>query len=710
LREGRESLLEASVAVKVEGTVGKYNLEIECGEVARQANGAAIVRYGDTVVLTAAVCSEPREDIDFFPLLVEYREMTYAAGKFPGGFYKREGKPSLKETLTMRLIDRPLRPLFPEGYKDEVQIVSIVLSADKENDPDVLAIIGASTALTVSDIPFNGPIGAVRVGRLNGKYVLQPSIQELDESDIDLVVAGTDEGVVMVEGGAREVPEADIVGAIEFAHAAIKEIVALQRDLREQCGKPKKSFEVNERVKQLAEELKPKIRDELLRICEIRGKKEREKAVDELRERVMEELCTDAPDAPTRSEVASAFDAVDREIVREIILSGKRVDGRSHTEVRPINCKVGVLPRTHGSSIFTRGETQALVVATLGTAEDEQKVDGLIEEYSKKFMLHYNFPPFCVGEVKPIRGPSRRDLGHGALAERCIEPVLPSEEEFPYTIRVVSDILESNGSSSMATVCGASLCLMDAGVPIKAPVAGIAMGLVKEGDKVCILTDILGVEDKYGDMDFKVAATEKGITGLQMDIKVSGISYEIMSRALEQAKEARKIVLGKMLATIDRPRAEISKHAPRLTVIKIDREKIGALIGPGGKTVKKIQDDTGTEIEIQEDGTVFISAPSEEATEEAKKMIQSITAEAKVGDIYTGRVVAIKDFGAFVEIFPGQDGLVHISELSDGYVRSVSDVVKVGDEIKVKVIAIDDQGRIKLSRKEALRDSSRTKS
>jgi len=694
------------VGYKVEGTVGRHNLKIETGDWARQANGAAVVTYGDTVVLTTAVCAKPREGLDFFPLTVEYREMTYAAGKFPGGFFKREGRPSAKEILTMRLVDRPIRPLFPKEYQDEVQIVSIVLSADKENDPDILAMIGASAALSLSEMPFLGPTGSVRVGRWDGQYVILPTIAELEEkSDLDLVVSGTEDAVTMVEAGAKEVPEEDILGAIEFGHKAIKEIVRMIRDLAEQCGKPKIEVVQDDKPQKLFEIMQQQDNDLVRSLCEITGKKEREIAADEIRRKLVEKYSSEGEDGFTEAQAAAAFEMLDKAIVRELTLEGRRVDGRAPNEIRPVTCEVGVLPRTHGSAIFTRGETQALVVATLGTAEDEQRVDGLLDEYSKKFMLHYNFPPFSVGEVKPIRGPSRRDIGHGALAERCLESVLPSEEEFPYTIRIVSDILESNGSSSMATVCGASLCLMDAGVPIKAPVVGIAMGLIKEGDRYCILSDICGAEDHLGDMDFKIAATEKGITGLQMDIKTTGISAELMRNALEQAREAREVILQKMMATIDHPRPEVSKHAPRLSSIRIDPDKIGLIIGSGGKTVKKIEEDSGARIEIEDDGNILISGPDTDAVEKAKRSILGMTAEAKVGDVYAGRVVAIKDFGAFVEILPGQDGLLHISEISDGFVKNVGDILKVGDEVKVKVISIDDQGRVRLSKRALTKDS-----
>ncbi len=691
---------------KVEKLIGKRVLSIEVGRIARQADGAALVQYGDTVVLATAVsATEQKEDADFFPLTVEYREKTYAAGKFPGGFFKREGRPTLKEILTMRLIDRPIRPLFPETYMKEVQIMSMVLSADKENDPDILAMIAASVALSVSSIPFIGPTGSVRVGYINGEFVINPTHAELATSAMDLVVSGTEDAITMVEASSKEVPEERMVDAIMFGHAFIKEIVQLQKELLEKCGKAKQSIPPLKINEELLEDIKKKYYNKILERNQTPGKHERSQALGELLKEIISEYCTDEESAPSRREIKLVFERIETTVVRDqIIKEGKRPDGRGFVDIRPITCEVGMLPRTHGSALFTRGETQALVVVTLGTTMDEQKVDTLEDEYSKKFMLDYNFPPFCVGEVKPLRGPGRREIGHGALAERAIEAVLPPPEKFPYTIRIVSDIMESNGSSSMATVCGGTLSLMDAGVPINAPVAGIAMGLVKEGVHVCILSDILGTEDHLGDMDFKVAGTANGVTALQMDIKISGITEKIMRDALTQAKEGRLHIISELSRVIDKPRPEISIHAPRLLHIKIKPDKIGMVIGPGGKNIKKIQEETGAKIEIEDDGTVMISATLAESAKKAKTWIERMTEEIQVGKTYQGKVLSLKEYGAFVEVLPGHDGLVHISELSDGYVERVEDVVQVGQEIMIKVIGIDDQKRVKLSRKAAIKE------
>ncbi|MCF6156465.1 MAG: polyribonucleotide nucleotidyltransferase [Candidatus Brocadia sp.] len=691
---------------KVERLIGKRILSIETGKVAKQADGAALVRYGDTMVLATAVSApEENEEADFFPLTVDYREKTYAAGKFPGGFFKREGRPTLKEILTMRLIDRPIRPLFPETYLREVQVMSMVLSADKENDPDIFAMIGASAALSVSSIPFCGPTGSVRVGQIDGEFVINPTHSELAMSTIDLVVSGTEEAVTMVESSSKDVPEDRMVDAIMFGHAFIKEIVQLQKELLAKCGKEKQPIPPVKLDRVLLEEIKEKYYSQILEKNQTPGKEARKQALNEILNQIINEFCTEKEGAPAKKTIKTIFERIETIAVRDqIVQEGRRPDGRGLKDIRAISCEVGMLPRTHGSALFTRGETQAIVVTTLGTTMDEQKVDTLEEEYSKKFMLDYNFPPFCVGEVKPLRGPGRREIGHGALAERALEAVVPPPDKFPYTIRVVSDITESNGSSSMATVCGGTLSMMDAGIPITAPVAGIAMGLVKEGENVCILSDILGTEDHLGDMDFKVAGTSKGVTALQMDIKIAGITEKIMRDALAQAKEGRLHILQELAKVIEKPKTEISVYAPKLVHIKINPEKIGMVIGPGGKNIKKIQEETGAKIEIQDDGTVIISSILAESSQKAKEWIERMTEEVLVGKIYKGKVLSLKEYGAFVEIIPGHDGLVHISELSDGYVEKVEDVVQVGQEIMIKVIGIDDQKRVKLSRKAALKE------
>ncbi|MBI2472434.1 MAG: polyribonucleotide nucleotidyltransferase [Planctomycetes bacterium] len=691
---------------KVERLIGKRTLSIETGKIAKQADGAVIVRYGDTIVLATAVSApEEKEGADFFPLTVDYREKMYAAGKFPGGFFKREGRPTLKETLTMRLIDRPIRPLFPETYLREVQVMSMVFSADKENDPDILAMVGASAALSVSSIPFCGPTGSVRVGQINGEFVVNPTHSELAMSSMDLVVSGTEEAVMMVEASSKEIPEEKMVDAIMFGHAFIREIVQLQKELLVKCGKEKQPIPPLKMDMTLMEEIKNKYYSNILERNHTPGKEARKLALNEILNEIINKYCTDQEGAPTKKTIKAIFERIETIIVRDqIIKEGKRPDGRGSPDIRPITCEVGILPRTHGSALFTRGETQAIVVTTLGTTMDEQRVDTIEDEYSKKFMLDYNFPPFCVGEVKPLRGPGRREIGHGALAERALEAVLPPPSKFPYTIRVVSDIMESNGSSSMASVCGGTISMMDAGVPIHAPVAGIAMGLIKEENNVCILSDILGTEDHLGDMDFKVAGTEKGVTALQMDIKIAGITEKIMRDALTQAKEGRLHILQELAKVIEKPRQEISVYAPKLIHIKINPEKIGMVIGPGGKNIKKIQEETSVKIEIEDDGTVIISGALAESVQKAKTWIERMTEEVQVGKTYTGKVLSLKEYGAFVEIFPGHDGLVHISELSDSYIEKVEDVVKVGQEIMIKVIGIDDQKRVKLSRKAAIKE------
>ncbi|MBI4713221.1 MAG: polyribonucleotide nucleotidyltransferase [Planctomycetes bacterium] len=697
---------------KVEAKIGSKTFFIETGHLAKLANGSAVVSYGDSVVLVSVVMGDapPKRDggsdDDFLPLTVDYREKTSAAGKIPGGFFKREGRPTTKEILTMRLIDRPLRPLFPAGFTNEIQIHSLVLSAEKDSDPDILALNGASAALCVSDIPFNGPIGAVRVGRLNNQFIVNPAQTEIAQGELDLVVAGSKDAVIMVEGAAREIAEHILVEAIEFAHTHIKQIVALQEHLMSHikktpakpAGKPAPHPIYDQIKKQAYADLKAKI--------QTKSKQERRLVLNELKEKVVAKNTETISDETEKSTTAKAIKGVlgqlEKEAMRELIFENKRIDGRTLTDIRPISGEVGLLPRTHGSSLFNRGETQALVVLTLGSADDEQIIDGLLDEYSKKFILHYNFPSFSVGEVKPIRGPGRREIGHGNLAERALQTILPAHEEFPYTIRIVSDILQSNGSSSMATVCGGTLCLMDGGVPVKKPVAGIAMGLIKEGKDVRIISDILGTEDKYGDMDFKVAGTRDGITAVQMDIKTDGLTAAIMEKALAQARDGRLFILDKMQEIIAQPRQSISSYAPRVIRIKINPEKIGLIIGPGGKNIKRIQAENECTVEIEEDGTVLIYSEDGAKGELAKTTIENMVAVPEVGKIYTGKVTGIKEFGAFVEIIPGQDGLVHISELADGFVKDVNDVVKLGDTVTVKVISIDDQGRVKLSRKETM--------
>jgi polyribonucleotide nucleotidyltransferase len=694
------------VKVRVEKQIGKSVLSLETGLLAKQADAAVVIQYGETVVLSAVVSGPARAGIDFFPLTCDYRERTAAAGKFPGGFIKREGRPTLKETLTSRLIDRPIRPLFAEGYQAEVQCQSMVMASDKQNDGDVLAMNGTAAALLISPMPFQGPLASVRVGRVGGELVAFPTHDDLEESDLDLIVSGSDDAVAMIEGFAREMPEDEMAAAIRFAHDVIREICQLQRELLEKVGVERLPFEPPPKSG-LLQQLKDRYQDEFRGAKLVEGKQARAEAVADLKARVKAEVIPDpvAEGAISDAEFASAWHDLEGIVVRDLILSGTRPDGRDHSTLRNIECHVDVLPRVHGSAVFQRGETQALITVTLGTTRDEQRVDGLFEEYSKKFMLDYNFPSFSVGECRPIRGPGRREIGHGALAERSVKSVLPPPDEFPYTIRVISDILESNGSSSMASVCGATLGLMAAGVPITNPVAGISIGLVKEGDdKWVLLTDILGDEDHYGDMDFKVAGTQNGITGIQLDLKISGISEEVIRAALTQAREARIEILRKMLMTIPRPKDNTSPWAPRLIRIQIDSEKIGALIGPGGRNIRSIQETTGTVIEVEEDGTVTIASTNEEWARAAQAQVEACTATVQVGKIYDGSVTSIKDFGAFVEIIPGRDGLCHVSELSSGFVSSVMDFCNVGDEMKVMVIGVDDHDRVKLSRRRALEE------
>jgi len=692
---------------KVSARVGDRELSIETGRMAKQAHGAVVIQYGDTVVLTAVVASKTaKEGQNFFPLTVDYREKTYAAGKIPGGFFKREGRPTEKEILTSRLTDRPLRPLFPKQYLNEVQVMSTVLSADGETNPDVLAIVGASAALMISDIPYFVPIGAVRVGYVDDEFVVNPTFAQLEKSTLDLILAASAENVVMIEGGASEMAEEKMIEAIELGREAIKPIIELQKNLTKECGKKKVTPETREISDQIRKSVTSHVKGRFVPIMRLNTKEERIAKREELYQEVLGLFDTTAPEF-NEKDVSSVFGDLEQGVVRTLILSeGKRPDGRDFKQVRTVTCEVGLLPRTHGSALFTRGETQSLCAATLGTSRDEQKIDALEGELYKRFMLHYNFPSFSVGEVKPNRGPGRREIGHGALAERALRSVMPSEEEFPYAVRVVSDILESNGSSSMATVCGATLALMDAGVPIKAPVSGIAMGLVKEGEKWRVLTDIAGIEDHLGDMDFKVAGTAKGITTIQMDIKIAGVNADILKTALHDAREARLKILDTMIKTIPEVRKDLSEHAPRITVLKINPSKIGELIGPGGKNIRKIIEETGATVDIEDDGRVIIASTDASASQLAIQRIEAATEVPEVGKIYQARVRKIMPFGAFCEIIPGTDGLVHVSELADGFVKRVEDHIKVGDTFPVKVIAVDQQGKISLSRKQALATSN----
>ncbi|HEU4370036.1 MAG TPA: polyribonucleotide nucleotidyltransferase [Methylomirabilota bacterium] len=677
---------------------------IETGKVAKQADGSVVVRFGGTMVLATAVgARSAREAQDFFPLTVEYRERAYAGGRIPGGYFKREGAPVKKETLTSRLIDRPIRPLFPDGFRNEVQVICLVISGDPENDPDVLAINGASAALCLSGIPFGGPVGAVRVGLIDGQFIANPTTAEQAASQLELVVAGTEDGVLMVEAGAKEVPEDKMLEAIAFGHEHCKRLARIQKELAARAGKPRWAFDPSAgRDLVLAERVRSLAAPKLAAALAVHEKQARADAVGRVFDEVWGALGVE--DAK-KGAVRAAFEQVESAEVRKMIVErGLRVDGRKVDEIRPISIEVAYLPRAHGSALFSRGETQALVSTTLGTKSDEQKIEALEGESYRHFMLHYNFPSFSVGEVRRFGSPTRRDIGHGALAERAVEAVMPPKEEFPYTVRVVSDILESNGSSSMASVCGASLSLMDAGAPLKSHVAGIAMGLVKEGDRFGILTDIMGTEDHYGDMDFKVAGTDKGVTALQMDIKITGVSIEIMREALRQAREARLLVLGKMREVIEKPRTELSPYAPRFVTIKIRQEKIREIIGPGGKVVRGIQDATGAKIDIEDDGRVTVFSPDSASVQKAVGMIQDICREVEVDRIYLGKVKKIVEFGAFVEVIPNTEGLLHISQIAESRIRSVQDVLSEGDEVLVKVIEVDGNGKMRLSRKMALRE------
>ena len=692
---------------RVERQIGGRLLSIETGKVAKQADGAVVVQYGDTMVLVATVTAAPRsEEIDFFPLSVEYREKHSAAGKFPGGFIKREGRPSTKEILTARMIDRPIRPLFPEGYFQEVQVIADVLSADNVNDPDILAMIGASAALTISKIPFMGPTGACRLGRVNGEFVVNPTYEQLETGDLNLLLGGRKDALNMIEVSAKELPEQVIADAIATAQKTIVQVCEMIEELKEKAG-VEKEIPLVEMDEELYSQIRSKTADKLYESKQIPIKHERKTAVEEIFEQLSTEYCEAANGAEPKCEKAMLkriFDKIEEQAVRKLLLEGKRLDGRGYNDVRPISCEVGILPRTHGSALFSRGETQAIVSVTLGTIRDAQIIDGLLEEYAQSFTLHYNFPPFSVGEIRPVRGPGRREIGHGALAERALGAVRPPEEKFAYTVRLVSDITESNGSSSMASVCGGTLALMDAGVPINSPVAGISIGMVSdEKGRYELLTDIIGEEDHFGDMDFKVAGTVNGITAIQLDIKAEGLANNIMVEALERAKTARLDILKIMTGVISEPRPELSQYAPKLLSIEIDPEFIGKIIGPGGKMIKSIQEQTDTTIEIEEDGTIFISCVGGDGHLKAKDIIEAMTQPPVVGRIYeNSKVVSVKDFGAFVEITPGVEGLCHISELSNGYVKNVDEVCKVGDLIPVKLLLIDDQGRFKLSRKAAL--------
>ncbi|HTL79263.1 MAG TPA: polyribonucleotide nucleotidyltransferase [Candidatus Babeliales bacterium] len=697
---------------KVTAKIGGNEISIETGKIARLADGAVIVTCGDTTVLVSAVSALAiKEGQDFFPLTVDYREKAAAVGKFPGGYFKREGRPAEKETLTSRMIDRPLRPLFPKGYFYDTQIISILLSADGQNDPDILAINGASAALCVSDIPFAGPIGAVRVGRVNGEFVANPTHDERAQSDLDLIYVGTENDVIMIEGSAKEMPEAEFTKALEFAHGHAREMIQAQKDLVSRVGKPKREAQLLPVKQELVEIVRQVVGDRIEQALRTEGKSARAKAIDALRDQVKTAILEKFPETNSFS-ISQAFDFVEKKTFRAGILEKQqRVDGRGYNDLRQITCEVGVLPRAHGSSIFQRGETQALALATLAPIEEAQMIDAYGGgEQSKRFLLHYNFPPFSVGETGRTGAPGRREIGHGALAERSLEPVVPNENDFRYAIRVSSEIMESNGSTSMASVCGGMLALMDAGVPMKGMVAGISVGLVTEaGDdgqlkRYELLTDIIGSEDHYGDMDFKLCGTDAGITGFQLDLKLPGVSHKIMAEAIQRAKEARTKILEIMRGTLDQPRNELSKYAPRIETIKINPEKIGALIGPGGKTIKGIVAETGAEINIEDDGSVHIYATTGESMARAKEIIGGMTREIEIGQTYQGRVVTTKEFGAFVEVFPGKDGLVHISELADFRVKRTEDVVKIGDMIWVKCIGIDDKGRVKLSRKAALKE------
>lgn len=686
----------------VEKEIKGKSLSLETGRFAKQADGSVVVRYGDTIVLATAVAKkEARADIDFFPLTVDYQEKAYAAGKIPGGFFKREGRPSEKETLTSRLIDRPIRPLFPDGFHCETQGIVSVLSFGEENISDLLGIIGVSAALSISDIPFDGPVGAARIGIVGDTFVVNPDLEEMQECDFTLVVAGTEDAILMVEGGGQEIMEALLLEGLDLAHKEIRKVIELQKDLVAKIGKEKRVVEAPKLDENLSKSVSDMGLNKIKEAIAIPDKMVRQEALNNICQDIITELNTGEED--NSKNISIIFNKLEKNLVRNMVLdTGIRSDGRKPDEVRAISADVGILPRTHGSALFVRGETQALVVVTLGTSDDEQRIDALEGDYRRSFMLHYNFPPFSVGEVKFLRSAGRREIGHGKLAERALTEILPSKDDFPYTIRIVSDVLESNGSSSMATVCGGTLSLMDAGVPIKAPVAGIAMGLIKEGDRAVVLTDILGLEDHLGDMDFKVTGTESGITAFQMDVKISGVTREIMETALNQAKEGRLHILGKMNEVLSGPRDNMSAYAPRIYTIKIKTDKIRDVIGVGGKVIRGIVEQTGVKIDIDDSGIVHIASSDEESARKAIAIVEGIIAEAELGKIYDGKVKRIMDFGAFVEILPGTEGLLHISQIAEERIAKVTDVLKEGDELAVKVIEIDKTGRIRLSRKEVL--------
>ena len=683
--------------------VGGKPLTFETGRLAKQADGAVLVTYGESVVLVTAVSTSPRPHLDFFPLTCEYVEKTYAAGKIPGGFFKREGRLRDHETLTARLTDRPMRPLFPKGYKNDTQIISTVMSADKVNQTDVIAVTGASCAVHISNIPWEGPIACLRVARVEGEFIIYPTFEQSAAADIDVIVAVSEDAIMMVEGGADEVSERDLIDALEFAHEQGKPIIELIKRIRDAVGKEKRPFE----IEVLADDLKKRVSEladeDLKTACVIKAKHERYDRYSQIKKTVFATLEAELGEAKFAEEsklLAAELDKRKADVVRTMVVStGKRIDGRDTKTIRPISCEVGLLPRVHGSALFQRGETQAIVTATLGTRNDEQKIDGLVEEGWKKFMLHYNFPPFCTGETKPLRGPARREIGHGTLAERALKRLVPTSEEFPYTIRIVGEVLESNGSSSMATVCGGTLAMMDCGIPLKRPVAGIAMGMIKEGDDVAVLSDILGDEDHLGDMDFKVCGTEKGITAIQMDIKVKGLARSIMETALEQAREGRLHILGKMLETLPETREELNKWAPRITSIKVKPDQIRIIIGPGGKNIKGIVDQTGAQVNVEDDGTVAIASHDSESVAKAIEIIQGLIAEPEVGKIYKGTVRRVVDFGAFVEILPNTEGLLHVSEIDHKRVESVEVYFSEGDVIEVKCLNVEPGGKIRLSRR-----------
>ncbi len=680
-------------------------LTVETGQLAKQANGAVMIRYGDTAVLSTATASKEPKPLDFFPLTVNYEERLYAVGKIPGGFIKREGRPSEKAVLASRLIDRPIRPLFADGFRNEVQVISIVMSVDQNCSSEMAAMFGSSLALSVSDIPFEGPIAGVTVGRIDDQFIINPTVDQLEKSDINLVVAGTKDAINMVEAGADEVPEEIMLEAIMFGHEEIKRLIAFQKEIVAAVGKEKSEIKLFEIDEELNEKVKALAEEDLLKAIQVHEKHAREDAINEVKNAVVAKFEDEEHDEDTIKQVKQILSKLVKNEVRRLITEEKvRPDGRGVDQIRPLSSEVGLLPRTHGSGLFTRGQTQALSVCTLGALGDVQILDGLGVEESKRFMHHYNFPQFSVGETGPMRGPGRREIGHGALGERALEPVIPSEKDFPYTVRLVSEVLESNGSTSQASICASTLAMMDAGVPIKAPVAGIAMGLVKSGEHYTVLTDIQGMEDALGDMDFKVAGTEKGVTALQMDIKIEGLSREILEEALQQAKKGRMEILNSMLATLSESRKELSRYAPKILTMTINPDKIRDVIGPSGKQINKIIEETGVKIDIEQDGTIFISSTDESGNQKAKKIIEDLVREVEVGQLYLGKVKRIEKFGAFVEIFSGKDGLVHISELALERVGKVEDVVKIGDEILVKVTEIDKQGRVNLSRKAVLRE------